>query len=83
MTEGSRAYAVVTGASSGIGRELAKVLAREGYGLLLVARRTELLESLAETLRREHGAAVANAVARRMVADLPDEVVTVGREPVR
>jgi len=38
--------AVVTGASSGIGRKIAKVLADEGAQLIVVARRTALLESL-------------------------------------
>lgn len=38
--------AVVIGASSGMGRELAKILAREGYEVGLVARRKELLLSL-------------------------------------
>ena len=47
-------YALVTGASKGIGRELAKGLASRGYGLLLVARSAELLESLASELRDAH-----------------------------
>lgn len=47
-------YALVTGASKGIGRELAKGLALRGYGLLLVARSGELLESLAAELRSSH-----------------------------
>lgn len=38
--------AIVVGASSGIGFELAKTLSRQGYVLGLVARRTELLEKL-------------------------------------
>lgn len=38
--------AIIIGATSGIGRELAKRLAREGYALGLVGRRTELLDSL-------------------------------------
>lgn len=42
--------AVVTGASSGIGREIAKVLAGEGAQTIVVARRTELLESLQEEI---------------------------------
>lgn len=39
--------AIIIGASSGIGRELAKVLAENGYGVGLVARREPLLASLA------------------------------------
>ena len=38
--------AIIIGASSGIGRELAKILAREGYEIGIVARRKELLDSL-------------------------------------
>jgi short-subunit dehydrogenase len=46
---------LVTGASSGIGADLARSLARRGHGATLVARRVERLEELADELRREHG----------------------------
>jgi len=49
---------VITGASSGIGTELARQLAERGYNLVLVARRRERLEELAGTLRARHGVAV-------------------------
>jgi short-subunit dehydrogenase len=45
---------VVTGASSGIGEEIARLLGRRGYPLVLVARRRERLDELANQLRREH-----------------------------
>jgi short-subunit dehydrogenase len=45
---------IVTGASSGIGEELARELARRGYNTTLVARRMERLEQLANELRSAH-----------------------------
>ncbi|HAV2939728.1 TPA: SDR family NAD(P)-dependent oxidoreductase, partial [Acinetobacter baumannii] len=45
---------VITGASSGIGEELAKNFAVRGYSLVLVARRIEKLEALAEKLKVEY-----------------------------
>lgn len=45
---------VVTGASSGIGTEIAKGLAERGHNLVLVARRKERMEALAAELRAAH-----------------------------
>jgi uncharacterized protein len=50
-------WAVVTGASSGIGRAFAEYLAAAGVNLVLAARSTDRLHSLGEELTRAHGVA--------------------------
>jgi len=58
---------LITGASSGIGRELAKVFAAEGYHPVLLARSRDKLQQLAQELKTLHGAKVTV-----MPADLSD-----------
>lgn len=48
-------WALVTGASSGIGREFCRQLAAAGMNVILVARRKEILEELAKELSVRHG----------------------------
>jgi short-subunit dehydrogenase len=58
---------LVTGASSGIGAEIARCLARRGRGLTLVARREDRLRDLATELAEKH-----NVRAEVIAADLTD-----------
>jgi short-subunit dehydrogenase len=61
----ARPVALVTGASSGIGLELARLAARDGHDLVLVARSADKLAGVAEELTAEHGVSVS-----RIVVDL-------------
>ncbi len=59
--------AVVTGASSGIGEAYAERLARDGWNLVVIARRLERLDALASRLGDGHG-----VESRPIQADLAD-----------
>jgi short-subunit dehydrogenase len=48
-------HALITGASSGIGRELTRIFARQGTNLVLVARDEGRLEQLADEVRKANG----------------------------
>lgn len=54
----SKHVSIITGASRGIGREIAHYFASRGYDLILVARDEAKLAEVAKTLRAEHGIAV-------------------------
>jgi len=66
--------ALVTGASTGIGWELAKLLAGDGYNLILLARDESKLKAVASELESSHGCRVAVLPKDLSVAGAPDEV---------
>src|ERR1041384_4119174 len=72
--------AIVTGASSGIGEQFARKLASEGFDLLLVARRSQVLYQLAEELRRKHRISVQVLAGDLADAGSTDAVVQRARE---
>lgn len=65
----------MTGASAGIGEAFARLLAKEGADLLLVARREERLRGLADALTRAHGVRAEVCAADLADADAPRAIV--------
>jgi uncharacterized protein len=69
-----RKTALITGASGGIGLELARLFARDGYNLVLVARRENALQEIADDLQKQHGIK-AKIIAKDLASpSAPDEI---------
>ena len=66
--------ALITGASAGIGRELARLAAKDGHDLALVARRRDRLEELAAELTLAHGVRVTVIAADLSDRDSPGQI---------
>lgn len=72
--------AVVTGASAGLGAEYASQLAARGLDLVLIARREERLEALAERLRAEHRVQVRTLALDLLAEDSTERLQALAAE---
>jgi len=73
-------WALVAGASDGIGECFARRIAAEGVNVLLLARREPLLAALAGELRAKHGVEARTVVADLTAADLDARVAAATRD---
>lgn len=72
MVQNTDRYTVITGASSGIGYETAKVFAERGSNLILVARRKDRLETLRQEILDSHP--MLDIVVKPMDLSIPQNV---------
>ncbi|MFZ5672583.1 MAG: SDR family NAD(P)-dependent oxidoreductase [Pseudomonadota bacterium] len=77
----AKKFAIVTGASSGIGRELAKLCAGDGYDLLIAADEEEINQA-AEELRRFGAGVTARKLDLATIEGVDSLCAEIGRRPV-
>jgi short-subunit dehydrogenase len=70
--------ALVTGASSGIGLELTRLFAKDGYNLVLVSRNNDALSKLGEELREQNGISIKIIAKDLSVPSAPEEIYSGG-----
>jgi uncharacterized protein len=76
MSTASAKTVLITGASTGIGLEFAKLFAQDHYRLILTARQEQRLNDLAAQLQQAHGVAVAVHALDLVNAAAPDQLFT-------
>jgi len=69
-----KGYALITGATSGIGYELCKLFAADGYNIAIVARSDERLQQVANELRAKHNVQVLPIVKNLFKRDAAREI---------
>jgi len=74
--EGQRPFAIITGASRGIGAEYARAFARKGYDLLLVSRDQARLDRLVSELSQ-----ACSIRAHSLILDLAEPEAATGSMP--
>ncbi len=74
LKPGDGKTALVTGASSGIGYELAKCFARDGYNLVLVARSADELQKISAQLTSEYGVSAKVIVKDLSASTSPQKI---------
>ena len=67
-------YALITGASKGIGKAIAVELAKKKYNVLLLARSGELLEQLAAELKEKYGVQTAYLAIDLSITDADEKI---------
>src|SRR2546429_50863 len=68
--------ALITGASSGIGYELTRLFAHDGYNLVLVARNQKQLVQMADELKEKYSVSVKVISKDLSAASAPEEIFT-------
>lgn len=72
--------ALITGASSGFGAQFAKLFAKDGYSLVLVARSTDKLQAIKHSLEGEYGVDVTVVTKDLSAPDAADEIYAFTQE---
>ena len=75
-----KSYALITGASSGIGSEIATPLAKKGFNIILTARREERLIALSKELQDNHGVHVDYVTGDLASPQTPQEIYNFCKE---